>query len=128
MSRILPGQFASLTIGIMEQWNDGLRLVEPTPRREYWVHWYSIWLKNTTDLGICPPLKEPESKGWSYRFYLDSGYAIDANHPENRFDRSTGSEGGFYKGSDNRLASQPAPFDTRPDVILRHMRPFFCNC
>ena len=85
-------------------------LVEPTPRREYWVHWYSIWLKNTTDLGICPPLKEPESKGWSYRFYLDSGYAIDANHPENRFDRSTGSEDGFYKGSDNRLAFSTSTF------------------
>ncbi len=32
--------------------------------------------------------KAPESKGWSYRFYLDSGYAIDANHPENGLWRS----------------------------------------
>jgi hypothetical protein len=32
--------------------------------------------------------KEPGSKDWSYRFYLDSGYAISNNHPENRLWRS----------------------------------------
>ncbi len=28
------GHELSFAIGIMEYWNDGLRLVEPTPRRE----------------------------------------------------------------------------------------------
>ena len=60
----------------MEQWNDGLRLVEclvePTPRREYWDHWCSIWLKNNTVHGINKPwIEKTSTEDLEYLNYLN---------------------------------------------------------